>query len=140
MTTGLAVLDTSLNKTKEWLKDIQEQLGIGEEDAYAAARAVFQTLRDRLTVEESAELAAQMPMMLVGVFYDGWDPTGKPEKIRTKEAFLDLVDKRLTGRMDPEKATRVVLGVLSKRISRGEVEDIKVNLSKKLLELWPEES
>jgi len=57
-------------------------------DAYVALRATLHALRDRLPVEETAELAAQLPMLVRGVYYEGWDPTGKPVRERSLEGFL----------------------------------------------------
>jgi uncharacterized protein (DUF2267 family) len=55
-------------------------------------------LRERLTVDEAAQLAAQLPELLRGVFYEGFDPTRQPEKIGDREEFLALLtDNRATG-------------------------------------------
>ena len=37
-------------------------------------------LRDRLTVEAAAHFAAQLPDLIRGIFYAGWDPGAVPEK------------------------------------------------------------
>ncbi|MDT5231383.1 MAG: hypothetical protein QOI39_1883, partial [Mycobacterium sp.] len=37
------------------------------------------TLRDRLTVEASAHFAAQLPDLIRGIFYAGWNPSAVPE-------------------------------------------------------------
>jgi uncharacterized protein (DUF2267 family) len=42
--------------------------------SYAALGAVLHALRDRLTVEETAQLGAQLPMLVRGIFYAEWDP------------------------------------------------------------------
>jgi len=55
--------------------------------AYQALRSTLHTLRDRLTVDEVAQLAAQLPMLVRGFYYEGWDPTGKPLKVRDLESF-----------------------------------------------------
>ena len=50
-------LDKSTQKTKEWLHEVQGELGWKDENmVYVAFRAVIQTLRDRLPIEEAIEL------------------------------------------------------------------------------------
>ncbi|AKB78938.1 hypothetical protein MSHOH_2455 [Methanosarcina horonobensis HB-1 = JCM 15518] len=39
-----------------------------------ALRATLHTLRDRLTIEEIVQLAAQLPLPIKGMYYDGWIP------------------------------------------------------------------
>src|SRR3977135_3061708 len=88
--TGLAVFDTTLQKTHQWLNDLMQLLDWGDKSkAYLALRATLHELRDRLTIQEVAQLAAQLPMLVRGFYYEGWNPTSKPEKERNVEAFLD---------------------------------------------------
>jgi uncharacterized protein (DUF2267 family) len=141
--TGLEVFDTTLHKTHTWLKEVMEELGTEDRHrAYMALRAVLHALRDRLTVEEVAQLSAQLPMLVRGFFYEGWDPTGKPLKERHLEAFLAHVAQELKTpsgpAVDPEKAARAVFKVLAHRISQGEIADIRGLLPKELRALWPE--
>jgi uncharacterized protein (DUF2267 family) len=56
--------------TNTWLKQLGEDRG----DAYRVLRAVLHTLRDRLTVDEAAQFAAQLPELVRGVFYDSAKP------------------------------------------------------------------
>jgi hypothetical protein len=94
-TTGLDTFDRSVQKSNEWLKDLMERLGTDDRRyAYRVLRAHFHLLRDRLTVDEAAQLAAQLPHLLRGVFYEGWDPSRTPETYRHREEFLS----RLAGR------------------------------------------
>ncbi|TMB45162.1 MAG: DUF2267 domain-containing protein, partial [Deltaproteobacteria bacterium] len=87
--TGLEVFDTTLQKTNSWLKELMGILGSQDRHmAYLALRATLHALRDRLTVEEVAHLGAQLPMLIRGFYYEGWDPTGKPLRVRRKEEFL----------------------------------------------------
>jgi uncharacterized protein (DUF2267 family) len=104
-----------------------------------ALRATLHTLRDRLTVEEVAQLGAQLPMLIRGFYYEGWDPTGKPEKIRQREQFLAQIGKQLRGddSVDPEQVARAVFTVLAKRVSEGEIEDVKQVLPAEIRDLWP---
>jgi uncharacterized protein (DUF2267 family) len=107
-TTGLEVFDQTLQKTNIWLKDIMGQVGPDRQRAYHALRAVLHTLRDRLTVEEAAHLSAQLPLLIRGIYFEGWHPAHKPTKERARNEFLEQVEARLQGiePINPETATR----------------------------------
>src|SRR5918996_6063232 len=114
--TGLDVFDTTLQKTHIWLKDLMQALGTEDRQrAYLALRATLHALRDRLTVEEVAQLGAQLPMLIRGFYYEGWDPAGKPLKERHKEEFLARIEEHFSGDdiADPEQVARAVFTVLS---------------------------
>ncbi len=145
--TGLEVFDTTLHKTHAWLKEVMKELGTEDRHkAYLALRSVLHALRDRLTVEEVAQLGAQLPMLIRGFYYEGWDPTGKPVKERHKEDFLAHIYRAFkTTRagepdIDPEAVARAVFRVLARKISEGEIEDIARILPREIRELWPEEA
>jgi uncharacterized protein (DUF2267 family) len=137
-TTGVRTFDTSLETTKEWLRAVQEELGLDDEQrAFQVLRAVLHTLRDRLTIEEAAQFAAQLPMLLQGVYYHEWTPRGKPVKMRHLQEFLDKVSERLMQEHDPEEACRAVFAVLERQMPGGEVEDVKRILPESIRDLWP---
>lgn len=139
-TTGLDVFDRTVQKTNEWIHGIMFELGWEDRHrGYNALKAALQVLRDRLTPVEAAELGSQLPLLIRGMFYEGWKPKGKPGKIRKKEEFLDRLRENLgqDPEMDAEKIARVVFKQLSLRISKGEMRDIEAILPKKLKELWP---
>lgn len=107
-------------------------------EAYLALRATLHALRDRLTIEEAAQLAAQLPMLIRGFYYESWDPTGKPLKERHREEFLARIKQELRPRQtDPERVARAVFQVLANRISEGEIEDVEHVLPKEIRDLWP---
>ncbi|MCU1257870.1 MAG: hypothetical protein JWO80_755 [Bryobacterales bacterium] len=138
-TTGLEVFDRTLHKTNIWLKDLMERLdGSDRQEAYVVLRATLHALRDRLTIEEVAQFAAQLPMLIRGFYYEGWDPTGKPLKLRHREEFLTRISQNLRPHdIDPEQASRAVFQVLAQRISEGEIEDIEHVLPSEIRDLWP---
>jgi uncharacterized protein (DUF2267 family) len=138
--TGLEVFDTTVHKTNSWLKELMQE--IHREDrrkAYLALRATLHALRDRLTVEEVAQLGAQLPMLIRGFYYEGWDPTRKPLKLRDREEFLGLVaaEFRTDDTLNPELIARAVFAVLADRITAGEIEDVKHVLPAEIRDLWP---
>ena len=139
-TTGLDVFDTTVQKTNSWLKDIMHEMDWQERrKAYQALRSTLHALRDRLTVDEVAQLAAQLPMLVRGFYYEGWDPTGKPLKVRDLEGFLATIALEFRGddEVDPDQVARAVFTVLARRITQGELEDIEGLLPKEVRRLWP---
>ena len=138
--TALDVFDTTLQKTHRWLKELMQVLDWQDRHkAYLALRATLHALRDRLTVEEVAQLGAQLPMLIRGFYYESWDPTGKPEKVRKKEEFLARIEQQFRGddRIDPEQVARAVFTVLANRVTEGEIEDVKDVLPSEIKTLWP---
>ena len=83
-TTGLPVFDTTVQETNLWLKAIMEALHTDDRHlAYLALRATLHALRDRLGPENAVHLAAQLPMLLRGLYYEGWRLAASQTKERT---------------------------------------------------------
>jgi uncharacterized protein (DUF2267 family) len=138
--TGLEAFDTTVQKTNTWLNELMQVLGWQDKHkAYLAMRATLHALRDRLTVDEAAQLGAQLPMLMRGFYYEGWDPSDKPLRERHKAQFLARMEQEFRGddRVDPERVARAVFTVLAKRVSAGEIEDVKHVVPAELRELWP---
>jgi uncharacterized protein (DUF2267 family) len=137
----LEVFDASLQKAQVWLNELASELGWEErpQNACLALRTALHALRDRLTVEEAVHLGAQLPILIRGVYYEGWKLTGKPVKERHKSDFLDHIARvfRDDETVDPEKVMRGVFKVLNRHISAGEIDNVKHLLPKSLQELWP---
>lgn len=138
--TGLDNIDRTVHKTNEWLAEIEVDLELNDRhEAYRSLRATLHALRDRLTVEEAVHLGAQLPMLVRGMYYEGWRPTGKPLPIRNDEEFLDLVRAELVGmeHLRTKRIVRTVLRSLEDRVSAGEIDDVKQALPERIRELWP---
>jgi len=138
--TGVSALDTTIQKTNVWLKEVMEEIGSSDRhQAYLALRSVFHSLRDRLTVEEATDLGAQLPMLVRGLYYDGWNPSGKPVKF-DKDEFLSSIREQFINApirvRDTEKMVHAVFRVLDRHIADGEIEDIKAILPHDLQGFW----
>ncbi|MGE5141442.1 MAG: DUF2267 domain-containing protein [Rudaea sp.] len=126
--TGLKVFDSTIQTTNIWLDDIMKDLGWSDRHrAYHALRAVLHTLRDRLSVDEAAQLSAQLPLLVRGVFFEGWHPAHKPVKERRQDEFVAHVSESfaLDTEADPEQITRSVLKALSKHVDVGEIDSLR---------------
>ena len=139
VSTGLDVFDATVRKTHEWLNELMAELGLDDRHlAFVGLRASLQALRDRLTVEEAVQLGAQLPMLIRGVYYEGWNAAGKPVKWHKAE-FLDVVRSHFRNnlKINAEEVVRAVFKVLAHRVSQGELTDVQNLLPKDLRSLWP---
>ncbi|MFL5825310.1 MAG: DUF2267 domain-containing protein [Thermoleophilaceae bacterium] len=131
-------VERNVHKTNEWLKEMARLLGTDDkDDAWSALRAYLQVLRDRLTLEEGAQLAAQLPDLLRGVFYEGFDPGRQPEKIRHREQYLEELAERAVAADTAHAALIATAGtqVLRDHVTEGEMEDVLAQLPQEIREL-----
>lgn len=135
-----ATIAHTLQQTQEWLKEIRENANLASEaEAYAVLRGVLHQLRDRLTLEEAVDLGAQLPLLVRGIYYEGWRPHDVPEKIRTRQGFLDHLTARLLPHHLPAEPTvRSVFAVLAHHCDPGQIADVIDQLPAEIKELWPE--
>jgi len=137
-TTRLDVLDRSIEKTHIWINDLADELGSADNhEAYRVLRAFLHALRDHLRVDQAAQLAAQLPIFIRGVFYEGWDPSRTPEHARDRTAFLMGIatEARLAGETQASFAVAAAGRVLRRHISEGETAKVLRALPKHLREL-----
>lgn len=126
-----------VQQIQEWLKELRDNADLADEaEALGVLRSVLHQLRDRLTPEEAIELGAQLPVR--GIYYEGWRPSRTPQKVRTKERFLDEVMlKMLPRRVAPEAAVKDVFALIAHHCDPGEVGDVIAQLPSDIKELWP---
>ena len=138
----LGVLDTTLQKTHEWLRDIKEELGFDNDHAaYAALRATLHGLRDQLATDHVARFGAQLPMLVRGIYYEGWDPPSPAAGGRERPDFLESLRHELRDHpelRDTERAARIVFSVIAMHVAPGEVRKISHALPRELRALWPQ--
>jgi uncharacterized protein (DUF2267 family) len=138
---SIEVIDTTVQKAYLWLRELGDELH--EEDthhSYQVLRTVLHVLRDRLPVNECADFGAQLPMLVRGLFYEGWHPAGKPLKLRSREEFLHEIQKTFPHTVmlvDPERFARAVFGLLEKHLTEGELHQVRGNLPLHVQSLWP---
>jgi uncharacterized protein (DUF2267 family) len=135
-----ATLSHAVQQTQEWLKELRDNGDLADEaTAYSTLRAVLHQLRDRLTPEEAVDLAAQLPLIVRGMYFEGWRPSRTPEKVRTRREFVDGVATKLRPHpVEAEQAVRDVLSLLAHHCDPGEITNVIAQLPGELKELWPE--
>ena len=124
---GPQVIDRSAQQTHAWLRELAAELGHRDQRAaYRVLRAVLHTIRDHLPVDESAQLAAQLPTLLRGVYYEGWRPSATPATYRDVDTMLARITEEagLAGETEASLAVTSVAAVLRRHVSRGELDDV----------------
>jgi uncharacterized protein (DUF2267 family) len=138
MPTGLDVFDKTVQETNLWLKDVMARLGSDDRHlAYRALRATLHALRDRIGPQQAVHFAAQLPMLLRGLYFEGWRMDGSATKERHLETFLDHVAQEFPGvGGEAERVVRAVFKVVHAHVNPGEVNKLMEHLPKELRALW----
>jgi len=140
--TGLDVFDSTIQRTITWLKELMTELNWSDRrKTYLALRCVFHSMRDHLPVNDAIVFGEQLPMLIRGLYFDGWDLTGKPLLLRTRNDFLSFLADSLARTGDnssePEVVARAVFRLLDRKVTDGEIKDVHHLLPLAILDLWP---
>jgi uncharacterized protein (DUF2267 family) len=88
---------------------------------------------------EAVQFGAQLPMLIRGLYYDGWHMRDTAPSERTKSQFLAHIEGAF--KQDPnantEQLVREVFKLLAHKISAGEIDDVKHMLPPEVRALWP---
>jgi uncharacterized protein (DUF2267 family) len=127
------------------LNEIAAELGdpANNNQAYRVMKSVFHTIRQILSPEESLHLISQLPLVIKGVYVDGWHIPTK-ERIRSMEEFLACLRQQNAPSAardfgDDETAkhqTKCVLRVISRHVATGEIQHVIDQFPMELAELW----
>jgi uncharacterized protein (DUF2267 family) len=139
--TGLEVFDTTVQKTMIWLKDIMEELHWQDRHrAYLAMRGSLHQVRDSLPLEEVAHLGAQLPMLVRGIYYEGWDPSQNPKRERTADEFsaalIDYFPQDIV--RDYERIMSGCLRVMARHVDPGITRHVRGAMPRSIADLWQE--
>jgi uncharacterized protein (DUF2267 family) len=140
-TTGLEVFDKTIQTTHIWLDEMIEDLGTDRHTAWHVLGAVLHALRDRLPLDLSAHLSAELPLLVRGAYFDGWRAAKDALKERSLAEFLERVSDGLAGTkpISSIDAVRSVVAVLERHIAKGQAVKIRNALPEEVRALWPEE-
>jgi uncharacterized protein (DUF2267 family) len=123
----MSVFEHATQKAELWINEMMSELGTDDPRlAYHALGASLQALRDRLRVDEAAQLAAQLPLVVRGLYYEGWRPAATPVRARRPDDFITMVDEKLTDGRDvaPERALTALFEVMRRHLSPGEIDSL----------------
>jgi len=119
---------------------------LGTEDLNKAGRifrAVLQSIRDRLPVNDAIQFAAQLPIIWKGIYFDQYDPEKVPVRIRNVQEWIDYIRNRnaFAANYDFQQdeeitvAFRAVFNALQQHMTDGQLQKVKESLNQEVLEL-----
>jgi uncharacterized protein (DUF2267 family) len=140
-THGFEGLEHTVQLTHTWINELDSRLEWNNKArSYRLLKAVLHALRDSLQVNEVADLGAQLPGLLRGAYYEQWRPAATPARSRSVDDFLNRVNKDFTRDPLPNSAQAVmaVFQLLTKKITEGEIADVRRALPEGVRNIWPE--
>lgn len=109
----VSALDHATHVAHTWVHQVAKEFDTEDREfAYQVLRAWLHTLRDRLPVEAAAHFAAQLPDLIRGVFYAGWDPSGVPVKYNAQAYMVRFAREANISIRDVDKAASAVTAAL----------------------------
>jgi uncharacterized protein (DUF2267 family) len=138
---GLDTFDRTVHETNQWLRIVMAELKTSSRhQAYIALRASLHALRDRIGPDNAVHFAAQLPILLRGIFYEGWRPSETPTRERRLDDFLAYVESILGTKsgLDPAEAVQAGFAAIAWSVSSTEVLKLINILPRDLRVLWPD--
>lgn len=137
--TSIPAFSHAAQQAQQWVNELSEDLGWSDRRAYHLLRVVLATLRDWLSPEEAADLSAQLPTLIRGIYFEGWDPSDAPVAERRKGDFMARVRRAFEPETnaDFDIAVKAVFALIDRHISQGESVQVRSSMKKSLRQLWP---
>jgi uncharacterized protein (DUF2267 family) len=81
-------------------------------------------LHDSLPRDEAGYLGVQLPVLLRGLYFEGWHPASHIPRAKTRSAFLERIQERMhrDPGIDAEQVAHAVFSLLAKRLPVGDCE------------------
>jgi uncharacterized protein (DUF2267 family) len=134
-------IDHAEEVAHDWINELGDYLDWSNDArTHHLLRTVLHAIRDFLAVDEAADLAAQLPVLIRGIYYDGWDPSSTPERPHTAEAFMNRIKAAFARDPldNPEAAIACVIKLLNRHVTSGEMSQVRQSMRKDLHFLFPD--
>lgn len=133
------IFDKTVQKSQTWIEEIKKGLNtLDDNKAYLALRTVLHYLRNHLQLNEAIHLGAELPMLIRGLYFEGWDPHEKPKREKDKDEFLNYFRHYFMNESDTEleRILNSVFKVLEQKVSKGEIQHVRDSLPTHIRSLW----
>lgn len=123
----------------DWIAELMRRLQWRDRDlSYRALVSCLHGLRDALSKDPAIFLGLALPLLIRGLYFEGWRPSGRAASSRTRKGFLGRIHEGV-GRdpgVDPEQVAHAVLALLSDWLPKSEVENARAASPAALHAFW----
>lgn len=135
------LIETTIETSRRWLHELMEKMQLPPEEAgrgLHALRAGLHAIRDRLPVADAVHLGAQLPVLVRGLYYDGFRLTNDPGKIRSKAEMIERVQHEIGSdrQLAPVAVLSAVIALLHQHVSGGEIDKMIATMPRAIAEMW----
>jgi uncharacterized protein (DUF2267 family) len=116
--------DHAMHRANVRLADVTAALG--SQDRHYARRVLrtwLHALRDRLTVDAAAKFGQQLPELLRGTYYDGWEPNRVPMKYNAAEYVSRFAAQAMVPPAEVPGIAATITYVIAEHMSPGQVDE-----------------
>jgi uncharacterized protein (DUF2267 family) len=136
---GLRIIDEAVQAANLWINEVDARMGWNDKQrSYRVLRAVLHAMRDHLTVNEATDLGAQLPTLIRGIYYEGWNSAKNPARMRHAKDFVAAVQAAYgaepLGQVD--HVVRAVIDLLDSHVTAGEMKDVREAFTKEIRALF----
>jgi uncharacterized protein (DUF2267 family) len=132
--------DKQYDEATRFVKSVAKRLGTpGDlEHAVRVLKSVFGVLRRTIVPDESLQLISKLPLIVKGIYVDGWNICEPLSEARTLDEFLFEIRRHSQERVHldfsnvelAKKKIIAVFNVLKQFVYEGELNDILRNVSR----------
>jgi uncharacterized protein (DUF2267 family) len=124
-----ATYENAVQRANVWVADVTAALGSQDRHyGQRVVRAWLHALRDRLTIEAAVKFGQQLPELLRGIYYDGWEPHLVPVKYNTSEYVYRFSAEAFVPSSEVPGIAAAVTRVFGDRMSPGQLTETLAEL------------
>ena len=138
-------LDKHCDEATRFVKNVASRIGTPRDSEHAVRvlRSVFGVLRRRIVPDESLQLISKLPLIVKGIYVDGWNIYEPLSEAHTLDEFLFEIRSNSQGRAHldfsnvelAKKKIIAVFKVLKQFVYEGELNDILRSVSREASEI-----
>lgn len=135
---SLPHVNHAIQQLHVWLDELAATLDWDREQAYRALHIVLPLIRRNLPAGEAADLAAQLPLLVRALYFEGWRPAKEPVRDRDGDQFISEIAAGFsnTPGASPSQIAAEVFALLSRHVSRGEIVQVQKTLPEGVRRHW----